>query len=275
MMRICELAPRDGIQVFRNFIPTDLKRKLVDAISRSGIGEVHVTYFAHPRVIPQVSDAEKLCSLIERRPEVTYIGFVPNEVGLRRALHSGMDRISFFISAEETENIRFFGRPRERMLEEFVAITKEARNSGKEVEGFVVRVMERENRDEAMRLAEALVRAGISILYFSNFGIPVTPKEVNDFFTTTLGKFPVEVGLHLYEERENIPDIIDAALDAGVRRFSTSAGGIGLREIGGRRVALPPTELVAEKGNLNSVHMEEVLAVVERITKIVEPVGEL
>ncbi len=275
MISICELSPRDGIQVFRNFIPTDLKKELIDSISSSGIREVHVTYFAHPKVIPQVSDAEKVASMIERRPGVTYVGFVPNEVGLRRALYSKMDRISFFISAEETENVKFFGRPRERMLDEFAAISREAKNTGKDVEAFVVRAMEEENTENALRIAETLVKAGVTILYFSNFGIPVSPDRIENFFKGVMNRFSADVGLHLYEEEEKIRDIIEAALSVGVNRFSTSAGGLGPREIAGRHVILPPTELVLEVARVNHVNLSNTLRIVEKIRDIVEPVGHL
>ena len=276
MIKICELSPRDGIQVFKKFIPTETKVKLINAISDSGIKEVHVTYFAHPKVITQLRDAEEVCSKIRRKRGVKYIGFIPNEVGLRRALHSKVDRISFFMSMEDSINLTFFRKNLMSLLEEMIVVAREARSEGLEIEAFIVRAFEKENRKTACRVAEQLVKAGVNILYFSNFGEPVRPKEIHSFFKgLSPDSTDVEIGIHLYAERDEMISLLNSALDSGIKRFATSLGGIGLRKIDGRLVTLPPTELLVDIASLDNLRLEPALEIIGEINNTVEKVGSL
>ncbi len=276
MIKICELSPRDGIQVFKKFIPTETKIKLINAISDSGIKEIHVTYFAHPKVITQLRDAEEVCSKIRRRREVKYIGFIPNEVGLRRALHSKIDRISFFMSIEDSINLTFFRKNLGSLLEEMIVVAREAKSEGLEVEAFIVRAFESGNRESACRVAEQLVKAGVDILYFSNFGEPVRPKEIYSFFKSlSPHSTNVEIGIHLYAKKDEMASLLNSALDSGLKRFVTSLGGIGVRKIDGRLVTLPPTELLVNIAGLDNLRLEPALKIIDEINNTVEKVGSL
>ncbi len=276
MIKICELSPRDGIQVFKRFIPTEMKINLINAISNSGIKEIHVTYFAHPKVITQLKDAEQVCNKISRKQDVKYVGFIPNEVGLRRALHSKVDRVSFFISIEDSINLTFFRKNLKSLLEDMIVVATEAKSEGLEVEAFIVRAFEAENRRLACIVAEQLVKAGVDILYFSNFGEPLRPKDISSFFKN-LSPYSksIEIGIHIYEERNEMVSLLNSALDSGIERFATSLGGIGLRKIDGRIVTLPPTELLAEMIGLDNLRFEPALKIINEIKGIVENVGSL
>src|SRR3990172_6932140 len=75
---ICEVGTRDGFQIEPDFIPTDLKVEVVNRLAATGMPRIEVTSFVHPRVVPQLKDAEEVMARISRRLGPTYAALVPN-----------------------------------------------------------------------------------------------------------------------------------------------------------------------------------------------------
>ena len=67
---ISEVGPRDGLQIERTFIPTERKIALINQLSKTGLDKIEVTSFVHPKVVPQLADAEAVAAGIERKPGV-------------------------------------------------------------------------------------------------------------------------------------------------------------------------------------------------------------
>jgi hydroxymethylglutaryl-CoA lyase len=99
-----EVATRDGFQIEPNFIPTDQKIELIDALSQCGYAKVEVTSFTSPKAIPMLKDAEEVMSRIQRNPKVEYSVLVPNLRGAQRALDSKADELNLVMSTSETHN---------------------------------------------------------------------------------------------------------------------------------------------------------------------------
>ena len=84
-VHIMEVGPRDGFQSEKQFVPTETKIKVVNALSRTGLPAIQVTSFVHPKAIPQFVDAEDVVAGIDIVPGVSYRALVPNMRGLERA----------------------------------------------------------------------------------------------------------------------------------------------------------------------------------------------
>jgi len=81
MITICEVGTRDGFQIEPEFIPTELKIEAVNRLSAVGMPRLEVTSFVHPKVVPQLRDAEEVMARIVRRPGTVYATLVPNDRG--------------------------------------------------------------------------------------------------------------------------------------------------------------------------------------------------
>ena len=55
-----EVVTRDGFQIEPEFVPTDAKVQLVDALSDCGYAKIEVTSFTAPKAIPMLRDAEEV-----------------------------------------------------------------------------------------------------------------------------------------------------------------------------------------------------------------------
>ena len=101
---IQEVATRDGFQNEAQFIETQDKVRVVDALSDCGFAKIEVTSFTSPKAIPALRDAEMLMHEIKRVPGVEYTVLVPNVKGAERALACGIDEANLVMSVSETHN---------------------------------------------------------------------------------------------------------------------------------------------------------------------------
>lgn len=111
-----EVATRDGFQIEPQFIATDAKVALIDALNECGYAKIEVTSFTSPKAIPMLRDAEEVMGRIRRVPGVQYTVLVPNVRGAERALESRADELNLVISVSETHNLANLRMSRERSL---------------------------------------------------------------------------------------------------------------------------------------------------------------
>ena len=57
-----EQGLRDGLQNEKIIVPPEKKLELIKAVVEAGIKRVQVTAFVHPERVPQMADAEAVCS---------------------------------------------------------------------------------------------------------------------------------------------------------------------------------------------------------------------
>ncbi len=82
---ISDVCPRDGFQIEPELVPTEVKIKVIDALSAAGVTAIEVTAFVHPKAVPQMADAEEVMLNIKRNPGTRYEVLVPNYRGAERA----------------------------------------------------------------------------------------------------------------------------------------------------------------------------------------------
>src|SRR3990172_6957084 len=103
---ICEVGARDGLQNIAQFIPTEKKIALIDALSEAGVPHMEVASFVHPKLVPQMADTGEVVSGIRRLPGTKYLSLVPNARGAQRATEYRLDGWGVFVSSTENHNRR-------------------------------------------------------------------------------------------------------------------------------------------------------------------------
>ncbi len=83
---IMEVSPRDGLQNEATLLSTEDKLELIDRSLASGARRIEVTSFVHPKLVPQMADAEAVAKGLPQRGDVTYTGLVLNRRGYDRLL---------------------------------------------------------------------------------------------------------------------------------------------------------------------------------------------
>ena len=111
-INLVEVGPREGCQ-FEGIgdptrIPTAAKVQLINALAATGVKAIQMVSFVSPKQVPQMADAEAVCSAITPRAGVTYSGINLNDAGLKRAMQAGVMEISGKLSftASDTFSLR-------------------------------------------------------------------------------------------------------------------------------------------------------------------------
>jgi hydroxymethylglutaryl-CoA lyase len=230
---ICEVGTRDGFQIEAEFIPTEIKIEVVNRLSEAGLRQIEVTSFVHPKVVPQLRDAEAVMAQIRRRPGTIYAALVPNDKGAMRAVSTGVDKLHTVLSASESHNLANVNMSVADSLTKLEAVAQVAQDAGIPLQGGISTSFGCPFEGEVPLANLEAIIARLVEVGFGGIGLADTtgmanPAQVRRTLEYLLPKFPhVEWTLHTHNTRAMaIPNIL-AALECGVRHFDASIGGLG------------------------------------------------
>ncbi len=103
-VEIVEVAPRDGFQAVKAFIPTETKIALIEALAACGFTRLEIGSFVSPKAIPQMADTPEILKRARLPKSLRVMALVPNARGLDLALSAGVKEISWVISVSESHN---------------------------------------------------------------------------------------------------------------------------------------------------------------------------
>lgn len=230
---ICEVGTRDGFQIEPDFIPTELKVEVVNRLSDAGVPRIEVTSFVHPKVVPQLRDAEEVMAKIRRRPGTRYAALVPNDKGAVRAVDAGVDVIHTVVSASESHNLANVNMTVAESLEKLRGVMRIA-DRAKVAVGCGISTSfgcPFEGEVPIARLESVvrrLVDMGAPAIGLADTTGMANPLQVGRVLEHLMPRFPgIEWTLHTHDTRTMaIPNIL-AAMECGVTHLDGSIGGLG------------------------------------------------
>jgi len=231
-----EVGPRDGLQMVKTILSSDRKLAWCRRAAEAGIGEIEVTSFVPPKVVPQFADAE-----VVARGALAMGGFlpsvlVPNLKGAERAFAIGLPKVNYVLSASEAHNLANVRRSTEESLQDFARIAAirnqrpEARISlaGGIATAFGCTIAGAVPETRVVELAVRLVEMGADEIIVADtvgYGDPGQVRRLMTAVIAAVGCAPV--ACHFHDTRGLGLANVTAALDAGVRAFDASLAGLG------------------------------------------------
>ena len=97
---ICEVGPRDGLQIAKGRMPTAVKTRWIAAMAAAGLPQIEVGSFVSPKLIPQMADTPEIVRRAVLLPNVVVVALAPNLRGAQAAMAAGAMRISVRPSSE-------------------------------------------------------------------------------------------------------------------------------------------------------------------------------
>ena len=70
---IYEVGPRDGLQNIQEQTPTNEKIDLIRRLRKAGLQEIEVASFVHPKLVPNMADAEEVYTATRARYALEYV----------------------------------------------------------------------------------------------------------------------------------------------------------------------------------------------------------
>jgi hydroxymethylglutaryl-CoA lyase len=234
-VHIMEVGPRDGFQSEKQFVPTDRKIDVINALSRTGLPAIQVTSFVHPKAIPQFVDAEDVVAGIDIVEGVSYRALVPNMRGLERArpFRDRIDSVSFMLSVTESHNRANGNRSIDETFDEIAGMTEVAHGDGFTVSGSMICALGcpfegQVGIDRLESIAGRYVELGITNISIADTIGVANPKLVYDVASHLVARYPqVTFNMHLHNTRDMALGNSLAALEAGVSRFDGGVAGLG------------------------------------------------
>lgn len=230
---VTDVGPRDGFQIEKAFIPTDLKVRVVDQLAEAGLPAIEVTSFVNPKRVPQMSDAEAVMARIERRPGTSYQVLVPNQRGVERAIAAQADQVNVVVSASESHNRANLGMSIEQSLQGLEAAIRLATTAGVEAHGgisvaFGCPFEGPVPLDRVISIATRLLSSGVNGITLADTTGMANPREIADVVAAVRAALPgVEIHCHFHNTRGMGLANVLAALGEGVLHFDASLAGMG------------------------------------------------
>lgn len=232
-IHITDVSPRDGLQNQQALLSTAVKVELIRRLGAAGVRRVEATSFVSPRAVPQMADAADVLAGIASLPGLQASVLVPNMKGLERARAAGAREIAVVLSATDTMNQRNIGMG----LDEATRVSEEtlraALAAGMAARAYVAVAVECpfEGLVDSARvvgLAERMALAGAHEVVIADTIGAAAPGQVKRLLRDLRDTLPLErTAVHLHDTRGLGSANAWAALEAGVRRFDASTGGVG------------------------------------------------
>lgn len=229
---VVEVGPRDGFQMEKNFIETERKVEIINALIGTGIKRIEATSFISPKAIPQMRDALEVVRKMVRPKDTFVEALVPNPKGAEGALEAGVDGIRLFLSASEAHNRKNVNRSIEESLAGFEEIMRVVGGkipvSGDIAVAFGCPFEGDIPLDRLTRIAQRMLDLGLRSITLGDTTGMATPPIVRKTCEALRKAHPgLDLGLHFHNTRGIGVVNVYEALHLGLTTFESSIGGLG------------------------------------------------
>jgi hydroxymethylglutaryl-CoA lyase len=230
---LCECFARDGLQHEPAFVPTAVKRALVERFAALGFKRVEATSYSNPKVVPQFADASEMLKSLVRLPGVYYKATCANTKAVERAVADldsgfGATEISLLVSATEAHTQKNLNRTRAEQWQNIEDMAQAAKGRFRMVGtvsvAFGCPFQGKVAEKSVIADVEQFARLGVTHVALGDTTGVATPLSVKSMFSKLKGVTPIA---HFHDSRGTGLVNYVAAYEAGVRHFDSSFGGVG------------------------------------------------
>jgi len=230
-----EVAPRDGLQIEKQWLETEDKVALIDGLSACGFTRIEAGSFVSPKAIPALRDGDAVFNGIRREQGVISVALVPNVKGAERALAAHADELNLVMSASQTHNRANMRMSCEASLAGFGDVVRLVQRAGSTVSlnatvatAFGCPFEGRIDEDRVVSIARAYREMGIDGITLADTTGMANPRQVARLVARVLDDMPAtHLTLHFHNTRGLGLANVLAAYEAGARRFDAALGGLG------------------------------------------------
>jgi hydroxymethylglutaryl-CoA lyase len=233
-MKLIE-CPRDAMQGIKEWIPTELKIKYIHQLLKVGFDTIDFGSFVSAKVIPQMQDtAEVLKGLNLTQTKTKLLTIIASVNGAKNAIKfDEINYLGFPLSASETFQLRNTNKTIAQSIDSLREIQDLCLRSHKKLVvyismGFGNPYGDPFDKDIVEQFANQLNEIGVEIIMLSDTIGVSEPDLIVDLFTKLKPTFPnIEFGAHFHSNPKTAMQKIEAAYQAGCRRFDGAIGGFG------------------------------------------------
>ncbi|HEY9777308.1 MAG TPA: hydroxymethylglutaryl-CoA lyase [Planktothrix sp.] len=232
-VKIVEVGPRDGLQNESKHVSTGDKVRLIEALGACGLKNIELTSFVSPKWIAQLADGLAVARAVKLPPDVVTSALVPNLKGFESFQQTSLKQAALFMSATESHSKKNINKSIDEAIAALseVAVAAKADKRSLRVYVSVVFACPYEGKvkpSQVARVIERLLEMGADEISLGDTIGAGTPNQVVELVQLISQQVPLEkMALHFHDTRGTALANVLAGLDAGVRVFDASVGGLG------------------------------------------------
>jgi hydroxymethylglutaryl-CoA lyase len=246
-------CPRDAMQGWANFIPTEKKIEYLNQLLKVGFDTLDFGSFVSPKAIPQMADTALVYDALDlENTDTKLLAIIANVRGAETAVSfEKIKYLGFPFSISETFQQRNTNSSIAEAFKTVEAIQNFCQKSEKQLVvyfsmGFGNPYNDLYNVEIVAAWAEKMSRIGIEIISLSDTVGVADNQIITKLFTGLIPKYPnIEFGAHFHATNDTWQMKIQSAYQAGCLRFDGAIGGFG-------GCPMAEDELV---GNINTQNM--------------------
>jgi len=228
-------CPRDAMQGWQNFIPTQKKIEYINSLLQVGFDTIDFGSFVSPKAIPQMADTKDVIGNLELGNNGTkLLAIIANERGAKEAVeYDEITYLGFPFSISQTFQQRNTNSSIEESLHRVEFIQSLCIKHRKILVVYLSMAFGNPygdvyNEGVLITWADELVKRGISIISLADTVGVASPQQISFACNTLINKYPlIEFGVHLHSTMLNGKEKLNAALNEGCLRFDGALKGIG------------------------------------------------
>lgn len=232
IVTIKEVAARDGLQAQSVEITLEQRRELIEALAKAKVPELEIGSFVSPKAVPQMAGTDELARTLPKSG-AKFSALVPNMKGYELARREGIDQIAIVLSATEQMNQNNIRKSLHDTFAMAGDILTCAREEGVEIHAYLAVAFECPYEGKVapsvvLEQVSELMRNEPARLVIADTIGAANPNAVKSMMAELVTQYGTErLGCHFHDTRAMGLANVFAALDAGVRQFDSSAGGLG------------------------------------------------
>lgn len=228
-------CPRDAMQGWKTFIPTEQKIRYINALLEVGFDTIDFGSFVSPKAIPQMADTKEVIKNLDVGIGKTkLLAIVANERGAEDAvLFDAISYLGFPLSVSETFQQRNTNSSINESVKRVEAIQELCIKNKKQLVvylsmGFGNPYGDPWSEEIVFSYARQLVELGIETVSLADTVGLASVDQVKRLTGYLVKHLPgTEIGVHLHSTTFNWHEKLAAAYEAGCKRFDGALKGIG------------------------------------------------
>ena len=228
-------CPRDAMQGWSSFIPTEKKISYLNALIQVGFDSLDFGSFVSAKAIPQMADTKQVVDkILPEGSQTRLLAIVANTRGAAEAaVYSQIQDLGYPFSISETFQKRNTNASIATSLMTVQDMLEICRQKDKRLVVYISMAFGNPYGDPwtpeiALGWIRKLVLMGVQVISLADTVGLATAEQVYSLTKMLVEEFPgIESGVHLHSRRENSLEKLDAAFSAGCRRFDGALMGIG------------------------------------------------
>lgn len=228
-------CPRDAMQGWKKFIPTEKKIIYLNSLLKIGFDTLDCGSFVSAKAIPQMADTKEVISgLLMEESKTKLLVIVANKRGAEEAAaFENITYLGFPFSVSPTFQLKNTNSTIEESVKRAEDIQNICLKNNKQLVvylsmGFGNLYGDEYNKEILLHWADEMVKRDAGIILLADTAGVAAPEQITFALRTLLPAYPQTVfGVHLHSTVANWQQKLEAAVNAGCKRFDGTLKGIG------------------------------------------------